>query len=144
MGQRWMDGSWDAHLASPAHFFAGADDITKERERAWDRDHRTHSLIFDNYYYYSTIVLFHQIRSRERAKYTTVIHSVVSRFDRFATERIRIKTFHWLSVVFTSFARAIFWWTGNAGCILTLLLEKNKKKPKIKKWNKSLNRWFYI
>ena len=26
----WMDGSWDAHLASPA--FAGADDITKKRE----------------------------------------------------------------------------------------------------------------
>ena len=24
--------SWDAHLASPADFFAGADDITKERE----------------------------------------------------------------------------------------------------------------
>ena len=26
--RRWMDGSWDAHLASPADFFAGADDIT--------------------------------------------------------------------------------------------------------------------
>ena len=26
-----MDGSWDAYLASPADF-AGADDITKERE----------------------------------------------------------------------------------------------------------------
>ena len=23
-----VDGSWDAHLASPADFFAGADDIT--------------------------------------------------------------------------------------------------------------------
>ena len=32
MGQRWMDGSWDAHLASPAYFFAGADNITKKRE----------------------------------------------------------------------------------------------------------------
>ena len=32
MGQRWVDGSWDAHLASPTDFFAGADDITK-RER---------------------------------------------------------------------------------------------------------------
>ena len=38
------NGSWDVHLASPADFFAGADDITKERERAWDRDHRTHSI----------------------------------------------------------------------------------------------------
>ena len=45
MGQCWVDGSWNAHLASPADFFAGADNITK-RERAWDRD-RTHSLIFD-------------------------------------------------------------------------------------------------
>ena len=25
----WVDGSWDAHLASPADFFPGADDITK-------------------------------------------------------------------------------------------------------------------
>ena len=25
----WVDGSWHAHLASPADFFAGADDITK-------------------------------------------------------------------------------------------------------------------
>ena len=25
----WVDGSWDAHLASPADFFGGADDITK-------------------------------------------------------------------------------------------------------------------
>ena len=25
----WVVGSWDAHLASPADFFAGADDITK-------------------------------------------------------------------------------------------------------------------
>ena len=33
----WVDGSWDAHLASPAVFFAGSDHITK-RERAWDRD----------------------------------------------------------------------------------------------------------
>ena len=30
----------------------------------------------------------------------------VSQFDQFTTERIRIKTFHWLSVVFASFARA--------------------------------------
>ena len=29
MGQRWVDGSWDAYLASPADFFAGANDITK-------------------------------------------------------------------------------------------------------------------
>ena len=28
----WVYGSWDAHLASPADFFAGADDITKERK----------------------------------------------------------------------------------------------------------------
>ena len=27
-----MIGSWEAHLASPAYFFARADDITKERE----------------------------------------------------------------------------------------------------------------
>ena len=27
-----MDGSWDAHLASTAGVFAGADDNTKERE----------------------------------------------------------------------------------------------------------------
>ena len=27
-----MNGSWDAYLASPADFFVGADDITKERE----------------------------------------------------------------------------------------------------------------
>ena len=29
MEQHWVDGSWDAHLASPADFFVGADDITK-------------------------------------------------------------------------------------------------------------------
>ena len=29
MGQCWVDGSWDAHLASPTDLFAGADDITK-------------------------------------------------------------------------------------------------------------------
>ena len=45
---------------------------------------------------------FHQISSRERAKYT-----MVSRFDRFTTERKRATTFHWLSVLFTSFAHAI-------------------------------------
>ena len=28
----WMDGSWDTYLASPAVCFAGAEDITKERE----------------------------------------------------------------------------------------------------------------
>ena len=38
-----MNGSWDAYLVSPADF-AGADDLAKER--AWDRDHRTHSLFF--------------------------------------------------------------------------------------------------
>ena len=27
-----MNGSWNAYLASPADFFAGADDITKGRE----------------------------------------------------------------------------------------------------------------
>ena len=35
MGQRcrgWMDGCSDAYLASPADFFAGVDDISKERE----------------------------------------------------------------------------------------------------------------
>ena len=32
----WMNGSWDAYLASPADFFAGADDITKEREPGID------------------------------------------------------------------------------------------------------------
>ena len=32
MGLVVVKGSWDAHLASPADFFAGADDITKERE----------------------------------------------------------------------------------------------------------------
>ena len=32
MDLSWVDGSWDAHLASPADFFAGARDITKERE----------------------------------------------------------------------------------------------------------------
>ena len=41
MGQNWfnesMYGSWDVYLASPTDFFAGADDITKER--AWNRDH---------------------------------------------------------------------------------------------------------
>ena len=50
-----MDGSWDVCLASPADF-PGADDISgqlakEERERAWDRDHRTHfssSLIITN------------------------------------------------------------------------------------------------
>ena len=38
--RRWVDGSWDAHLASPADFFAGADDITKRESLrlrlAWD------------------------------------------------------------------------------------------------------------
>ena len=42
-----MDGYCNAYLASPTDFFAGADDITKER--AWDRGHRMHSLIFDYY-----------------------------------------------------------------------------------------------
>ena len=30
--------------------------------------------VCDNQIYYSTIVSFHQIRSRERAQYATVIH----------------------------------------------------------------------
>ena len=85
--------------------------------------------------YYSTIVSFHQIRSRERAQKKPQ-YTVVSRFDRFTTERIRIKTFHWFSVVFTSFARAsgtrYFLVDRKCRCILTLLL-KEKKKPKIKK-----------
>ena len=40
MGQRCrgcMYGSWDTHLASLADFFAGADDITKERESLGSR-----------------------------------------------------------------------------------------------------------
>ena len=44
-----MNGSWDAYRASPADF-AGADDLITnlgKGERAWDRDHRTHSLIFE-------------------------------------------------------------------------------------------------
>ena len=52
-----MNGSWDAYLASPADF-AGADDITNlvKGERAWDLDHRTHSLIFDYYTSMATIL----------------------------------------------------------------------------------------
>ena len=44
-----MNGSWEAFLASPADF-VGADDVITNlaKERAWERDHRTHSLIFDN------------------------------------------------------------------------------------------------
>ena len=37
-----MDGwTWDAHLAYPADFFAGADDITKERETGIEIIERT-------------------------------------------------------------------------------------------------------
>ena len=45
-----MNGSWDARLTSPADF-AGVDDIITNlgKERAWDRDHLRHSLIFDYY-----------------------------------------------------------------------------------------------
>ena len=41
-----MNESWDAYPASAADF-VGADDIVTnlEKERAWDRDHRTHFLI---------------------------------------------------------------------------------------------------
>ena len=46
--EQWMNGSLDAYLASHADF-AVADDIITilAKERAWDREHRTHSLIFD-------------------------------------------------------------------------------------------------
>ena len=44
-----MDGSWDVYLGSPTDFFGGTDDITKG-ERAWDRDNRMHSPIFDYYW----------------------------------------------------------------------------------------------
>ena len=36
-----MYGPWDAHLASPADVFAGADDITKEREPGIEMIERT-------------------------------------------------------------------------------------------------------
>ena len=36
-----MDGSWDVYLASSADFFAGADDITKEREPGMEIIERT-------------------------------------------------------------------------------------------------------
>ena len=58
-----------------------------------------------------------RISSRERAKYETVIHWSVPVWPVYnRTERIRAKTFHWLFVLFTLFARAIYWWTDNAGC----------------------------
>ena len=43
---RWILGRTSG---IPADFFAGTDDITKERERSWNGDHRTHSIIFDYY-----------------------------------------------------------------------------------------------
>ena len=45
-----LNGSWDVYLASPADFAGVVDIITNlAKERAWDRDHRTHSIIFDYY-----------------------------------------------------------------------------------------------
>ena len=42
------------YLSSPADF-AGADDHQLGKgERAWDQDHRTHSLLFDYYWFSST------------------------------------------------------------------------------------------
>ena len=82
--------------------------------------------------YYSTIMSFHQIRSRERAKYMTIIHhKKVSWFDRFTTERIRTKTFHWLSVLFTSFARIETDGQIHARCISKLFLEKKSQNNEI-------------
>ena len=44
-----MNGSWDVYLGSPTDF-AGVNDVITNlaEERAWDRDHQMHSLIFDN------------------------------------------------------------------------------------------------
>ena len=79
-------------------------------------------------FYYSTITSFHQIRSRECTNITPKF-TVVSQFDRFTTERIQTKTFHWLSVLFTSFTRnSSYGQIHNAGCISTLFLEKEKLK----------------
>ena len=56
----WMDGSWDSHLASPAYFFAGADDITKKREPGIEIIERTpKSLIITSYYCCGNKTNFH-------------------------------------------------------------------------------------
>ena len=47
----WMNGSWDAYLASSADF-AGVDDIITNLAKERDQDHQTHSPIFD---YYQTL-----------------------------------------------------------------------------------------
>ena len=57
----WMDRSWDAYLASPADFFCRGGSNHKG-ERAWDPDHRTHSLIFDYYQYLCSWCTRNQIR----------------------------------------------------------------------------------
>ena len=124
--------------------------------------------------YYSTIMSFHQIRSREHAKYETVVHCnvpvwlVYNRANTdgkgrkkeqqwpdwtknsfwndgssktsfkhanhlsfiFSFYPIKLKTFNWLSELFTSFVRAIYRWTDNAGCISKLLPKQRSQNNK--------------
>ena len=71
----------------------------------------------------------------ERARFSMHHYTV-----QCSTERIRTKTFDWLSVFFTSFARAeIDGEIHNPGCVLTLFLEKKSQINKIfLQWNKNL------
>ena len=51
MGKRcrgWMD--LGTHIWHPPHIFFCRGRRHRKEERAWDRDHRTHSLIFDYYW----------------------------------------------------------------------------------------------